>query len=90
MCPDKVKYFQILVSQEIGLYSHIGRKEESLIRNTVAEPIDDIANKLRIKLCNISKHFKAFSVGVDESTDVNDVAQLLVFIRICNFEVCYY
>jgi hypothetical protein len=47
---------------------------------TVAERIDDTANNLRIQLCNISKHYEAFSIAMNESTDVNDVAQLAVFI----------
>jgi hypothetical protein len=64
MCPIKVNDFQSI----------------SLTRNTVAEHIDDIAHNLWIQLCNISKHFEAFSIAMDESTDVNDVAQLAVFI----------
>jgi hypothetical protein len=65
MCPDKVIDCQII----------------SLTRNTVAEHIDDIANNLRVQIRNISKHFEAFSMPMDESTDVKVVSHLAVFIR---------
>jgi hypothetical protein len=39
----------------------------SLTRNTVAERINDIVNNLRIRMCNISKHFETFSMAMDES-----------------------
>jgi hypothetical protein len=70
-CPDKVKGFQNI----------------SLTRNTAAECIDDTAHDLRIQLCNICKHFEAFSIAVDESMDVNEVTQVAVFIRGCNSKV---
>jgi hypothetical protein len=62
MCPDKVNYFQSI----------------TLTRNAVHEHTDGISNNLKIQLCNISKHFEAFSTAMDES---RDVAQLAVFIR---------
>lgn len=65
MCPDKVIDCQII----------------SLTRNIVAEHIDDIANNLRVQLCNISKYFEVFSMPMDGSTDVKVVSHLAVFIR---------
>ncbi|KAL0202287.1 hypothetical protein M9458_000305 [Cirrhinus mrigala] len=53
----------------------------SLSRNTVAERIEDLARDLNRQLKDKVKTFIAFSVALDESTDVNDVAQLGLFIR---------
>jgi hypothetical protein len=50
MCPDKVKDFQNI----------------SLMRNAIAERTDDTGNILRTtQLCNISKHFEAFSIAME-------------------------
>jgi hypothetical protein len=71
VCPDKVNSFQ----------------NTSLTQNTVAEYKHDTANNLRIQLCNISKHFKVFSIARDESMDINNVAQLAVFIKGCDLKI---
>ncbi|XP_072124401.1 E3 SUMO-protein ligase NSE2 isoform X1 [Mobula birostris] len=52
----------------------------SLSRNTVAERIGDLAGDLNSQLKDKVKSFIAFSVAVDESTDMTDVAQLGIFI----------
>ncbi|XP_065662992.1 general transcription factor II-I repeat domain-containing protein 2-like [Hydra vulgaris] len=70
LCPEKIKDFNNI----------------SLSRNTVAERVNDIATDLRSQLTKICKDIEAFSIAVDESTDVKDVAQLSVFIRGCNFK----
>ncbi|XP_065663048.1 general transcription factor II-I repeat domain-containing protein 2-like [Hydra vulgaris] len=70
LCPEKIKNFN----------------NKSLSRNTVAERVNDIATDLRSQLTKICKDVEAFSIAVDESTDVKDVAQLSVFIRGCNFK----
>jgi hypothetical protein len=36
------------------------------------------------QLCNISKHFEAISTAMDESMDINPVAQLAVLIQGCD------
>ncbi|XP_065650666.1 general transcription factor II-I repeat domain-containing protein 2-like [Hydra vulgaris] len=70
LCPKKIKDFNNI----------------SLSRNTVAERVNDIVADLRSQLTKICKDIEAFSVAVDESTDVKDVAQLSVFIRGYNFK----
>lgn len=49
----------------------------SLSRNTVCEMVTD----LRTQLSERSKDFIAYSLAVDESTDMTDTAQLAIFIR---------
>ncbi len=53
----------------------------SLSRNTVAERIEDLARDLNHQLKDKVKTFVAFSIALDESTDINNVAQLGIFIR---------
>ena len=53
----------------------------SLTRNAVAERISDISANLDSQLKNKVKSFVTFSVALDESTDISDVAQLATFIR---------
>ncbi|PNF14661.1 hypothetical protein B7P43_G11733 [Cryptotermes secundus] len=71
VCPDKVQIF----------------KNISLSRNTVAEKVDDIATNLSEQLLAKVERFTAFSIAVDESSDVSGVAQLAVFIRACDTDV---
>nr|XP_023652433.1 general transcription factor II-I repeat domain-containing protein 2-like [Paramormyrops kingsleyae] len=47
----------------------------------MAERIEDLARDLNRQLKDKVKTFIAFSVALDESTDVNDIAQLGLFIR---------
>ncbi|XP_066978933.1 zinc finger MYM-type protein 6-like [Macrobrachium rosenbergii] len=65
ICPDKRQAFANV----------------SLSRNTIAERINEIAEDIDNQLQSKVKSFVAFSVAIDESTDVCDVAQLAVFIR---------
>ncbi|KAK0131556.1 General transcription factor II-I repeat domain-containing protein 2 [Merluccius polli] len=53
----------------------------SLTRNTVADRISDLSADSDSQLKRRVKSFIAFSVAIDESTDVTDVAQLVIFIR---------
>ncbi|XP_042226449.1 general transcription factor II-I repeat domain-containing protein 2-like [Homarus americanus] len=53
----------------------------SLSRNTVAERIGELSENINSQLKDKVKSFTAFSVPIDESTDVSDVVQLAVFIR---------
>ena len=48
----------------------------SLTRNTVAESISGLSANLDSQLKNKVKSFVMFSVALDESTDIADVAQL--------------
>jgi len=52
----------------------------SLTRNTVAERVSDISANLDSQLKKKVKSFVVFSVALDESTDISDVAQV-IFIR---------
>ena len=52
---------------------------------------DDIAQQLKLSLqAKINKKESLFSLAVDESTDINDSAQLLIFVRCLSssFELC--
>ncbi|KAF7655803.1 hypothetical protein LDENG_00050530 [Lucifuga dentata] len=46
----------------------------SLSRNTVAEKVGELAGDLNSQLKDNIKSFIAFSIAIDESTDVTDVA----------------
>ena len=65
VCPDKRETFANI----------------SLTRNTVADRISDMSEDLDSQLKRKVKSFIAFSVAIDESTDITDVAQLAIFIR---------
>ena len=65
LCPGKKKLF----------------KGISLSPNTVANRITDLAANVEKQLIETIKDFKAFSIALDESTDVSDSAQCVVFIR---------
>ncbi|XP_051791722.1 zinc finger protein 729-like [Erpetoichthys calabaricus] len=53
----------------------------SLTRNTMAERISELSADLDRQLKHKVKSFLAFSVAIDESTDIIDVAQLAIFIH---------
>jgi len=62
-----------IIPEQMSVFENI-----SLSRNTMVEYIgSDLMTQLQIK----SKTFKLFSLALDESTDVSDTAQLLIFIR---------
>ena len=62
----------------------------SLSWNTVTHRVDDMAEDVRGQIARRAGRFSAFSITCDESTDITDSAQLLVFLRGVNedFEVC--
>ena len=53
----------------------------SLSRNTIAERVDELSINLKEQLVKKGKEFIAYSLAVDESTDISDIAQLSIFIR---------
>ena len=53
----------------------------SLTRNTIADRISDLSANVDNQLKEKVASFVAFSIAIDESTDVTDIAQLAVFIR---------
>ena len=62
-----------------------GRKKEidniSLSRRTVTRRIDELATNIETGLKELASKFKYFSLAIDESTDVANIAQLAVFVR---------
>jgi len=52
-----------------------------LARNTVARRIEELSIDIRRQLAEKSLNFDFFSLACDESTDVSDTAQLLIFLR---------
>jgi hypothetical protein len=53
----------------------------SLSANTVAVRVNDLAGDIQCQLKEKCKDFVAYSIAIDESTDVSGIAQLAVFIR---------
>ncbi|GBO31930.1 General transcription factor II-I repeat domain-containing protein 2 [Araneus ventricosus] len=73
LCPDKKNNFQTV----------------SLSRKTVSSRIEAIDKNLTSLLESKIGQFKLCSIAMDESTDINDTAQLVLFIRGVdeNFEI---
>ncbi|GBN44999.1 General transcription factor II-I repeat domain-containing protein 2A [Araneus ventricosus] len=73
LCPDKKNNFQTV----------------SLSRKTVTSRIEAIDKNLTSQLESKIGQFKFCSIAMDESTDINDTAQLVLFIRGVdeNFEI---
>jgi hypothetical protein len=65
ICPERIDTF----------------KNISLSGNTVTRRIDDISNNLNSQVSNKTQEFISFCIALDESTDVSDTSQLLLFIR---------
>ncbi|CAI9729984.1 Hypothetical predicted protein [Octopus vulgaris] len=61
----------------------------SLSRRTIVRCIDAIAVNIHEQLLTASGRFQWFSIALDESTDIQDTAQLLIYIRGIdeNFEI---
>ncbi|CAN8030131.1 unnamed protein product [Ixodes persulcatus] len=53
----------------------------SLAPNTVARRVEDIGTNITCQIAEKEKHFTHYSLALDESTDVCDTSQFLVFIR---------
>ncbi|XP_078084146.1 general transcription factor II-I repeat domain-containing protein 2-like [Mustelus asterias] len=65
LCPEKANLFKII----------------SLAPNTVAHRIEGIGSNIFHQIADKEKNFQLYSLALDESTDVCDTSQLLVFIR---------
>uniref|UniRef100_A0A8C5LZB9 General transcription factor II-I repeat domain-containing protein 2-like n=1 Tax=Leptobrachium leishanense TaxID=445787 RepID=A0A8C5LZB9_9ANUR len=79
-----VKVADILCPEKASLFRNI-----SLSANTVAERISELSDNIYDQLCSKATKFSFYSLALDESTDINDTAQLAVFLRGINdqFEV---
>ena len=53
----------------------------SLSKNTVADRVTELSGDFGSQINDKIKSFIAFSVAIDESTDITDIAQLAIFIR---------
>ncbi|XP_064881846.1 general transcription factor II-I repeat domain-containing protein 2-like [Oncorhynchus nerka] len=62
----------------------------SLSASTITRRVEEIVSNVYAQLQQKTKEFDFFSLALDESTDVQDTAQLLIFIRgvSANFEIC--
>lgn len=55
-----------------------------LSRNTCTRRIEDISDQILLQLLTELRQAETFSICLDESTDVKDVAQLAIFVRFFN------
>ncbi|KAF0749188.1 general transcription factor II-I repeat domain-containing protein 2-like, partial [Aphis craccivora] len=64
-------------------------EQVSLSRQTITRRIEDLGLNLFEQVQDKVKHFQYFSIALDESTDMVDTAQLLIFLRgvNANFEI---
>jgi hypothetical protein len=69
-----MKAAEILCPEKQQLFKNI-----SLSANTVAERVNDLAGDIQCQLKEKSKYFVAYSIAIDDGTDVKDIAQLAVF-----------
>ncbi|GFV75029.1 general transcription factor II-I repeat domain-containing protein 2 [Trichonephila clavipes] len=69
-----------------SIMSSTKRKEKikCLSRNTVATRVDEIAENLRDQHLSTISTFQAYSIAIDESTDIRNIAQLAIFISGCH------
>ena len=67
---------KVMLPDKSRLFEHI-----SLSRNSIAGRIEDIGEDLSEQLSSKTSEFQCFSLAFDESTDMTDTAQMLVFIR---------
>ena len=56
----------------------------SLSRNTVSRRINEMADNLSEQLYEVFATVLCFSIAIDESIDIQDVAQVAVFFRGCD------
>ena len=56
-------------------------QQTSFSRFTVSRRTNDISDNIKETLKERLKSYAAFSLALDESTDINDTAQLFIFIR---------
>ncbi len=64
--------------------------ELTLSRRTIGRRIEDIGNDLEIQLKKICENFECYSIVFDESTDIKDTSQLMIFIRGMTSDFVFY
>ena len=65
-----------LIPEKVDAFNSV-----SLSASTITQRIEEMADNVHSQLQKQSKQFAYFSLALDESTDVQDTAQLLVFNR---------
>jgi phosphopantetheinyl transferase (holo-ACP synthase) len=73
-----MKAAEILCPEKQQLFKNI-----SLTANTVAECVNDLAGDIQYQLKEKSKHFVAYSITIDESTDVKRYCTACCFCSRC-------
>lgn len=71
-----LKAAELVCPENRNAYANI-----SLSRPTVTERVEELSSDLNDQLKEKIRSFIAFSIALDESTDVTDTAQLAIFIR---------
>ena len=69
------------VADEVSPESVAAFKAVSLSTSTVTRRVEDIADDLTAQLAGKTESFSNYSIALDESTDISDTAQLLIFVR---------
>lgn len=78
---DFVKQCMLAVCDEICPDKHSKFNDVPLSRMTMQRRVQDLGDDVLEQLVVRAKSFRFFSLALDESTDVSDTAQLLVFVR---------
>ncbi|GFS50245.1 general transcription factor II-I repeat domain-containing protein 2 [Trichonephila clavipes] len=79
--PALIQYLDLWVTTalqvaEVLCPAQIKKISVSLSRNTVASRVEEIAENLRDQHHST---FQAYSIAIDESTDIRNIAQLAIF-----------
>ncbi|XP_025420898.1 general transcription factor II-I repeat domain-containing protein 2-like [Sipha flava] len=82
-----VKKCMLHVIDEICSENKCLFEQVSLSRQTITRRIEDLGLNLFEQMQDRVKHFQYFSIALDESTDMVDTAQLLIFIRGVNANI---
>ncbi|GFR29977.1 SCAN domain-containing protein 3 [Trichonephila clavata] len=78
---EMIKECIIAVSEEMCEKVNL-LKTVSMSANTVARRVENIAENISFRLFDKNGHVEWFSLALDESTDVSDTAQVLLYIRV--------
>ncbi|XP_058424920.1 general transcription factor II-I repeat domain-containing protein 2B isoform X4 [Diceros bicornis minor] len=67
---------EIVSPEQKQVFANVGSTE-----NTAVQPVEDVAGNLWEKLREKIRSFVAYSIAIDEITDINNTTQLAIFIR---------
>lgn len=80
-CREFLKKCIIAAVEEIGPDKCSAFKEISLSRPSITRRVENIGQNLQDQLQTTAETFSFFALALDESTDISDTAQLLIFVR---------